>query len=53
MYRRIRLGANLCQALSAWPFEGPDFPKRCLKELVEYLKSGGFKTVGEAVGVDV
>jgi dihydroorotate dehydrogenase len=50
LYRRIRLGADLCQAYTAWPFEGPDFARRCLKELVRMLKSDGFRHVSEAVG---
>lgn len=50
LYERIRHGASLCQAYTAWPFEGPDFVKCCLKRLVENLKADGFKHVSEAVG---
>lgn len=50
LYLKIINGANLCQAYTAWPFEGPDFVKRALKRLVRRLKSDGFKNVKEAVG---
>lgn len=50
LYQRILSGASLCQVYTAWPFEGPDFVKRCLKQLVLRLKLGGFQTVSEAVG---
>lgn len=51
MFTRITNGASVCQALTAWPFEGPDFAKRTLRELVEILKAEGFNHVSEAVGV--
>lgn len=51
MFERITQGASLCQALTAWPFEGPDFVKRTLQELVEILKVEGFDHVSKAVGV--
>jgi len=53
VYSRIKSGANLCQVYTAWPFEGPDFAKRCLKELEGYLKRDGFENVSQAVGVDI
>lgn len=50
LYERILAGADVCEALTAWPFEGPDFVKRCLKELAGCLRSDGFENVGQAVG---
>lgn len=50
LYERILAGADVCEALTAWPFEGPDFVRRCLKELVGYLVSDGFTHVSQAVG---
>ena len=53
VYSRIKNGADLCQLYTAWPYEGPDIVKRCLKELVGFLKADGFDNVSQAVGVDV
>jgi dihydroorotate dehydrogenase len=53
LYDRIRAGATLCQVYTAWPYEGPDFVKRCLKELVFMLRSDGFANVQQAVGADI
>lgn len=50
LYERILNGATLCQAYTAWPYEGPDFVKRSLKSLVARLKSDGFTSVSQAVG---
>lgn len=50
LYDRIRMGASLCQAYTAWPFEGPDFARQCLKTLVRRLRQDGFQSVSEAVG---
>lgn len=50
LYQRILNGASLCQAYTAWPFEGPDFVKRCLRTLVRRLESDGFYNVQAAVG---
>ncbi|MDD2807329.1 MAG: quinone-dependent dihydroorotate dehydrogenase [Patescibacteria group bacterium] len=50
LYERITLGADLVQALTAWPFEGPDFVKRALKRLAFLLRRDGFHHVSEAVG---
>jgi len=50
LYDRILNGANVCEGFTAWPFEGPDFVKRCLEDLVERLQSDNFTTVDQAVG---
>jgi len=50
LYNRITYGADLCEALTAWVFEGPDFPKRSLQTLVKRLQTDGFRHVSEAVG---
>lgn len=49
---RITHGASLCQALSAWPFEGPDFAKRVLRHLTVWLQKNKFASVGDAVGCE-
>ena len=53
LYRRICHGADLCEAFTAWVFEGPDFVKRSLKILVERLQADGFHHVSDAVGAAV
>lgn len=50
LFERILNGANICSALTVWPFEGPDWPKRTNKQLVRLLRSNGFNHVREAVG---
>jgi dihydroorotate dehydrogenase len=50
LFRRILLGASVCRAYTALVFEGPDFVKRTLKEIVGHLKRNGFKSVSDAVG---
>jgi dihydroorotate dehydrogenase len=50
LYERILNGATLCQAYTAWPYEGPDFVRRSLKDLVSRLRSDGFTSVSQAVG---
>lgn len=50
LFVRIINGASLCQVYTAWPFEGPDFVRRCLNGLVEGLENYGLKSVQEAVG---
>lgn len=53
LYDRILCGGDICEALTAWPFEGPDFAKRCLRGVVERLRADGFTHVRDAVGKKV
>lgn len=51
-YRRIRAGASLVQVYTALVFRGPSLIRRINREILELLARDGFRTVGEAVGVD-
>lgn len=53
LFERITHGADICSALTAWPFEGPDWPARTNKGLVRLLRSNGFNHVRDAVGAAV
>lgn len=50
LFLSILNGADACQALTLWPPEGPDFPKRCCKGLVRMLRQNGFTHIQYAVG---
>jgi len=52
-YRKIRLGASLVQLYTAMVYFGPGVVKSILQGLVHLLERDGFRTVSEAVGVDV
>ncbi len=51
-YAKIRAGASLVQLYSALVFHGPELVGCIKRELAERLRSGGFKTVADAVGAD-
>jgi dihydroorotate dehydrogenase len=51
-YAKIRAGASLVQLYSALVFDGPELLERILTELASCLRSDGFASVAEAVGVD-
>lgn len=51
-YRKIRKGATLIQMITGMVFEGPQVISEINKGLVKLLKRDGFKTLGEAVGID-
>jgi dihydroorotate dehydrogenase len=51
-YRKIRLGASLVQLLTALVYEGPGVARSINRRLAVLLERDGFRTVGEAVGVD-
>ena len=53
LYQRILQGASLCQAYTAWPFEGPDFVKRTLGDLTTMLTLDGYANVSHAVGAEL
>lgn len=52
-YARIRAGASLVQLYSALVYEGPYLPATINAGLVTLLQRDGFRTVSEAVGVDI
>lgn len=52
-YAKIRAGASLVQLYSALVFHGPGLVTRVKQDLAQRLKADGFKSLSEAVGVDV
>lgn len=52
-YRMIRAGASLVQLYSALVYEGPGLAVRIKRDLAQRLRADGFRSVAEAVGVDV
>lgn len=51
-YRKIRLGADLVEIVSALMYEGPQVVAQIKRGLVKLLKADGFKHISEARGVD-
>lgn len=52
-YRKIRNGASLVQLMTGMIYEGPQLIGRINHDLVRLLKRDGFRTVADAVGVDI
>ena len=52
-YEKIRAGASVLQLYTAMIYEGPGVVGRILRELAEFLRRGGFTSLGEAVGSGV
>lgn len=52
-YAKIRTGAHAVQLYSALVFEGPGLVAKINADLAARLKADGFKSVAEAVGVDL
>lgn len=52
-YQKIRLGASLIQMITGMIFNGPSVIGEINEGLVKLLKRGGYRNVGEAVGVDI
>jgi dihydroorotate dehydrogenase len=52
-YAKIRIGASLVQLLTAMVYEGPLLARRIALGLAQLLERDGFKSVNDAVGVDV
>ncbi|GBG65125.1 hypothetical protein CBR_g49488 [Chara braunii] len=52
-YLKIRSGASLVQLYTALVYEGPSVVPKIKQELAACLERDGFKSVAEAVGVDV
>ncbi len=51
-YERLRAGASIVQAYTAFIYSGPGWPRDVLTGLTERLKADGFQTVADAVGVE-
>ena len=51
-YEKIKSGASLVQLYTALIYQGPDIINKILKELVNILKTDGYKNIKEAVGKD-
>jgi dihydroorotate dehydrogenase len=52
-YERIRAGATLVQAYTAFIYAGPFWPRRVHRELAARLRADGYANVCEAVGTAV
>jgi dihydroorotate dehydrogenase len=52
-YERLRSGASLLQVYTAMIYEGPGLVTRILNGLAERLARDGFRSIGEAIGVDI
>lgn len=52
-YERVRSGAALVQVYTALIYEGPGLVTDILDGLAERLARDGFRTIGEAIGVDI
>lgn len=51
-YLKIRAGASLIEAYTAFSYQGPSFVPKVKRELAECLRRDGFSSVAEAVGAD-
>ena len=52
-YEKIKAGASLLQLYTSLTFEGPLIVDRILKELVNILKTDGYKNIKDAIGKDI
>jgi len=52
-YEKIKSGASLVQLYSALTYEGPPIIIKILSELINLLKTDGYKNIKEAIGKDV
>ncbi len=52
-YAKIRAGASLLQAYTAFVYQGPGFAPLLSRRLRELLRRDGFERIGDAVGADV
>jgi dihydroorotate dehydrogenase len=52
-YEKIKAGASLVQLYTALVYEGPEIINNILSELINLLKTDGYKNVKEAIGRDV
>ena len=51
-YEKIKSGANLIQLYTALIFQGPKIVNKIKNELVDLMKTDGFKNIKEVVGKD-
>lgn len=51
-YEKIRAGASLVEIYTGFVYKGITLPRDINRGLLQLLRRDGFKTVGEAVGVD-
>ena len=52
-YTKIRLGATLVEYVTGLIFQGPSVVGQINRELAVLLRRDGFKSVSEAVGLDI
>jgi len=52
-YEKIKSGASLVQIYTALTYEGPEIINTILSDLVNLLKTDGYKNIKEAIGRDV
>jgi dihydroorotate dehydrogenase len=52
-YAKVRSGASLVQLYTALIYHGPNLVIRIARELAQLLRRDGFRSVTDAVGVDV
>lgn len=50
LYRKIRLGAHLCQVYTGWVYGGPEFVPKALQDLTRRMQRDGFKSLEQARG---
>ena len=51
-YEKIKAGASLVQLYTALTYKGPKLIKKILNELINLLKTDGYKNIKEAIGKD-
>jgi dihydroorotate dehydrogenase len=51
-WQHIRAGASLVELYTALIYEGPGVAERIKSGLADLLRRGGFRSIGEAVGID-
>ena len=52
-YEKIKAGANLVQLYTALTFQGPEIVSKIKKELINLIKTDGFKNIKEVIGKEV
>ena len=52
-YRKIKLGSSLVQLITGMIYEGPQLIAEINQGLVKLLKRDGYKSITQAIGVDV
>jgi dihydroorotate dehydrogenase len=52
LYRKLRLGAHLCQVYTGWIYGGPHMVPNALEELVLLMQRDGVSSLDEIRGVD-